>query len=643
MFGALATLAQGAVTLALGRAIVGRERTKRAAIFFWPLFLLQPFTLQSSANPDIDTTIYGPLLGLVLLASVRLGRRDGRQRDDQPAKWEYLLPGLFLIAALWAKATTAIVLVAALVLFLPGSWSRRGRALFAAASGAAAMAIFATAFAIWSQLSGLDLRTSLSMLWATLLGGATGATPIEGGLLRAAVARGSEMLAFTVRWIGLLPLLVAGAVVLRPRLSGDGSADARSSRLVARLAGLALLIHLGYCAISGSFGAAPFKYVAPVWAWLVLVLSLVLSKAAAVAFADLSPRDFRRAVMLSLSVAGGAFLLGRFALRDAVLLHAATEGGTLHPQAWALWLPALGCLPWILVSGRGGRAARAAGALAVVSATLFAGSAAGILRTGRTRGGSILPQASHLARGGRRVEERPRPAQRASILGQLRRHRGRRTGRGGADHRDVERHCALRGLHRQPRPGRHRPQSGDRRLGADSRRPGGAARELPDLRVAGVSRRRDESRPLSPRAVLSAQRKENQKHDRRGGERQPDLPPRPRCVAGGLAGGSVHGVGVALSGVFVGREPDRQETRLARQSRPRRFDLEVAHQLARNLGLAGSAQRRFHSPASLPPGGLERHCVLFGGEAREIRRFVRNQLTSRERLEPTRQSAIESA
>jgi hypothetical protein len=378
MFGALATLAQGAVTLALGRAIVGRDRTKRAAIFFWPLFLLQPFTLQSSANPDIDTTIYGPLLGLVLLASVRLGRRDGRQRDDQPAKWEYLLPGLFLIAALWAKATTAIVLVAALVLFLPGSWSRRGRALFAAASGAAAMAIFATAFAIWSQLSGLDLRTSLSMLWATLLGGATGATPIEGGLLRAAVARGSEMLAFTVRWIGLLPLLVAGAVVLRPRLSGDGSADARSSRLVARLAGLALLIHLGYCAISGSFGAAPFKYVAPVWAWLVLVLSLVLSKAAAVAFADLSPRDFRRAVMLSLSVAGGAFLLGRFALRDAVLLHAATEGGTLHPQAWALWLPALGCLPWILVSGRGGRAARAAGALAVVSATLFAGSAAGI-------------------------------------------------------------------------------------------------------------------------------------------------------------------------------------------------------------------------------------------------------------------------
>ena len=86
MFGALCALLQGWLALQILSLLFGSERVRQWSWLFWPLFLLNPYTLQGSAIADIDSTIYGPLLSLVLFSALRISWQDGRRRQDEPPR-----------------------------------------------------------------------------------------------------------------------------------------------------------------------------------------------------------------------------------------------------------------------------------------------------------------------------------------------------------------------------------------------------------------------------------------------------------------------------------------------------------------------------------------------------------------------------
>ncbi len=146
MFGALCALLQGWIALQILGLLFGSERVRQWSWLFWLLFLLNPYTLQGSAIADIDSTIYGPLLGLVLFAAIRISWQDGRWRDDEPRNWELGLVALALTVALWAKLTTVLLLFPFLfLLFAPRLGWKRG-ALFTLGVSAAGFGGFALTY-----------------------------------------------------------------------------------------------------------------------------------------------------------------------------------------------------------------------------------------------------------------------------------------------------------------------------------------------------------------------------------------------------------------------------------------------------------------------------------------------------------------
>src|SRR3954470_4014375 len=170
MFGALCALLQGWLALRILSLLFGSERVRQWSWLFWLLFLLNPYTLQGSAIADIDSTIYGPLLGFVLWSALRIGWQDGRWRDDVPQKRELGLVALALTAALWAKLTTVLLLFPFLfLLFLPRlGWKRAVLATLGVS--AAGIAGFALTYSLYGALTGLDVGYTFQFLKASMLG-----------------------------------------------------------------------------------------------------------------------------------------------------------------------------------------------------------------------------------------------------------------------------------------------------------------------------------------------------------------------------------------------------------------------------------------------------------------------------------------
>src|SRR5260370_32322466 len=109
MFGAVCALLQGSVVLGIVRILFGPAAARLIGPAFWILFLLTPYTLQTAAIADIDSTVYGPLLCLALLATLKLSWRDGRWRTDATHPREYALLVLVCTLCLWAKVTTVLI------------------------------------------------------------------------------------------------------------------------------------------------------------------------------------------------------------------------------------------------------------------------------------------------------------------------------------------------------------------------------------------------------------------------------------------------------------------------------------------------------------------------------------------------------
>lgn len=258
LFGMTCALLQGVVVLLMVRTLFGAGMALRWMPLFWALFLLNPYTIQTASIADIDSTIYGPLLCLVLLAALRASWKDGEWRTDRIRRQDYLWVAVALYLCFWAKLTT-VWLVIPIVFLL---WiSRLGVVRAAVATvvvSAAALLLFVVSYELYGALTGLDVNYTFRFTWESFAKRGTSAAP---GLM----SRVSDMwrnllfmILFTLRWTGLLPWVAAlGALAFAAR-----NALARDRRYLhyGLVLALAFVSTWYYCAKVATYGYSPYKY-----------------------------------------------------------------------------------------------------------------------------------------------------------------------------------------------------------------------------------------------------------------------------------------------------------------------------------------------------------------------------------------------
>ncbi|HEV7509618.1 MAG TPA: glycosyltransferase family 39 protein [Thermoanaerobaculia bacterium] len=360
MFGALCALLQGWLALRILGLLFGSERVRQWSWLFWLLFLLNPYTLQVSAIADIDSTIYGPLLGFVLWSALRIGWQDGRWREDEPRNRELGLVALALTAALWAKLTTVLLLFPFLfLLFAPRLGWKRG-AVATLGVSAAGLGGFALTYWLYGALMGLNVGYTFQFLKASVLGP---------GRLLSYRENLEKMLPFMVRWTGFLLWLSVAVLVAATgrRWWHDREPRALYSFWLLSLGGASVIY---YCGQVGSFAGAPFKYTFVFWA--------LLSCAPVLLMTWLWESEGRESGRWPLA-AGAALWLAGLWIGDVALQDVLLSDRLIFPQTPSVWLPPAVFLAGLLAWTMGRPSLRRPGALiAIGTLLLHAGIQAGI-------------------------------------------------------------------------------------------------------------------------------------------------------------------------------------------------------------------------------------------------------------------------
>jgi hypothetical protein len=275
MFGAVCALLQGLVVLGIVRTLFGPSAARLIGPGFWVLFLLNPYTLQTAAIADIDSTVYGPLLCLALLATLQLSWRDGKWRTDAAPPREYTVLVLVCTLCLWAKLTTVLITFPFIFLLLLSKLGARRAASATLLVGGCSIAAFLASYYAYGKLTGLNVNYTFSFTWMSFaqrgFSGGSGLT----ARLRDLRSNAFFMLPFMVAWTGLIPWISAAAALLLALWQGLRRRDPRLIHY-GLLIGLALFTTLFYCVKVATFGAAPFKYTFVYWA-LVLTAPLLLA------------------------------------------------------------------------------------------------------------------------------------------------------------------------------------------------------------------------------------------------------------------------------------------------------------------------------------------------------------------------------
>ncbi len=360
MFGAFCALLQGLVVLGILRTLFGREAAGRWAPWFWPLFLLNPYTLQTAAIADIDSTIYGPLLSGAVLAVLRLSWRDGEWRDDAPQCWEWAMVVLMLMGSLAAKLTTVWLTYPFVFLLLGARFGWRRAMAATAAITAASVGIFALGYQVYGLASGLDSTYSYSFTWMSFTQRGTSAAKGLAARWDDVVRNSSNMWPFMVAWTGLTPW---AAAVCACGGSAYGAWRWRDRRRLhfAMVLALALACTVGYCAKLGTFGQAPFKYVFVYWG-VVCAAALVWLDGDAIR----RLRPGAVAAAAAIGFAAGAIYSSRL-LHDQLMFK-----GFHGPHRWAAVAPAVLMLAGAaLMRWRPRAALAAAGGLALYGGIQF--------------------------------------------------------------------------------------------------------------------------------------------------------------------------------------------------------------------------------------------------------------------------------
>ncbi len=340
MFGFLCAVLQAWVVLAICGTLLGRSRAVRMAPWLLFIFLFHPYTLQTASIVDIDSTIYGPLLCGILLATLRITWRNGEMRADPVKPVEYLLIAALIAIALWAKLTTVLLLLVTLPLFLIGRLGWRKASLVSIAIIGGGLGSFLLTYWMYGRITGLDISYSLQFTIASLERGATNRPGLTGRLLDR-YDNFRTMVIMLVLWTGLLPWTVAGTACLLALWRAIRRRGIREAHIAILLA-LALLTIAYYCAQTLTFASAPFKYTFVYWA-------LMLASAAFLAFLLEPGAELfgRRSMALAAVTFVTALALGTRMIKDDLIFTAMLPVVSL--QSW-LWVsPAILALAAVLL------------------------------------------------------------------------------------------------------------------------------------------------------------------------------------------------------------------------------------------------------------------------------------------------------
>ena len=355
-FGFACLLLAGAVAVLLVQETWGSWPGWRFHLWYWPLLLLNPYTLQTASIVDIDSSIYGPVLVLLLWGALRLGRCC----SGPGAGWVLLAAGVCV--ALWFKLTTALILWPAFWLLLRrrlGGWPALWRATLVFWGGAL---LFLATYAAFCRLLDLNFRFAFAFIAQSVFQRGAGSAGLTDWLSRH-LSQAPGVAAQLVSWGGVLPwvLLPVSTVLygLRARRRAAPGDDPWFAILLVCLSTVAV-----YCLVTGVFGGAPFKYTFVFWPVVVAAAALQLSFA---------PFD-KTAPAAKPALAGAAIFLAAAAAslawwKDRLIVEGLAGAPALAMVAAPLLLLAAGGLMQTTAG------ARRLGRLAVCAAALVSGGA----------------------------------------------------------------------------------------------------------------------------------------------------------------------------------------------------------------------------------------------------------------------------
>ena len=324
LFGFVCALLQGWIVTRIIYTIFGTGVLKQVMPWLWILFLLNPYTIQAASVLDIDSTIYGPLLCLVLLGVLRLCWRAGAWRTDSAAPVEYLFPTIALTLAFGAKLTTVwLVPPFCVLLLIPRlGWAKAIRA--GSVITVAAFGCFAAIYFAYGRILHLETSYTYSFtLFSLLHRGSSGGHGLAARLADY-VRNGKAMLPYMVRWAGGLPWIgiVAALVYWGVRARRRNERKAYHYFCLLLLAGATTVY---YCCQQQAFGAAPFKYTFCYWALLLSALPMIFQALWSESEASETVASKWRATILGaalIAITLTGFVWGKIGVRDRLNLSA---------------------------------------------------------------------------------------------------------------------------------------------------------------------------------------------------------------------------------------------------------------------------------------------------------------------------------
>lgn len=264
LFGFGCLIVQAWIVYEIVKTLLGTQAARRMLVWFIPLLLLNPYTLQTASIADIDSTIYGPILTGTVLSVLRLGWRNGERMVDPPKPGALGVVALLIALALWAKLTTVLLLLAFLPLFIWRVLGWRRGSVAAAGVIVGGSMVFGFTYWIYGLVTGLDTGFTLRFtLFSLLERGSSGGSGLSARLGDSLSNLGSSW-SYLQRWTAWLPWLFSGVALAVWVIKGRRDPESPGIE-IGLVLGLGLLTTLYYCAQTTSFGAAPFKYPFPYW------------------------------------------------------------------------------------------------------------------------------------------------------------------------------------------------------------------------------------------------------------------------------------------------------------------------------------------------------------------------------------------
>jgi hypothetical protein len=349
LFGVICALILAWTTILTYRTLFGRAEAARVAPWFWVIFLLNPYTLESAAIADIDTSIYGPLLVLFLWSILRLSWRDGEWRVDDPSWPEMLLPAGIMLLCLWAKLTTIILLVPFSLILLFGRFRLRRALAITALVNLLGTLSFLISYRFFGWLTHLDTNYTFAFTWMSFTQRGSSGNPGIYNRLLDRIGNLQTMLPITVTWTGLVPWLALAVELPRRAILALNGRDKRSEHY-SYLLGIAALTFVYYCSQVMTFGHAPFKYTFVFWGLALWPLAV---------WAAECNFTVRNNALIGSAVLCVFLFLGFYKIRDYVVMRGFSEIWAL--EYWAVgalfcvsiglfeYRPKLGISRWLLI------------------------------------------------------------------------------------------------------------------------------------------------------------------------------------------------------------------------------------------------------------------------------------------------------